>query len=327
MNEHLTRDNTTIKVADNVNAADYGAQRMLKMLSMSQAEWQAADATRKASGDPHYDVYQNAPYKYRDQPGKTSRVYIVDTGINSESTAFRGRGVEYILAQPFNNEDRKDVAQNAANIEYGHGTCMADLAVGKDNGVARDAEVTSVTLNAFDHGFLQKLAREQLIDGLTRAWLDMMDKGLSNRAVVSMSIIIYTDPGPYEEAYRYALWTMLKRFENYGVAIVVAAPNHNECTPQHTPCIFANPLYNHNLPWGSPLDTVVAVGNADIDTGDYVDMTGSYSAWLPIFGPGSDKRAGGLHCVGPIGNSPRVDIGPVGGTSHGELMVNWLFFL
>lgn len=207
--------------------------------------------------------------------------------------------------------------------EYGHGTCMADIAIGKNNGVAKDDEVTSVTMNSYDYGFLSRLGRESLIDGLSQAINDMYSKGLSNRAVVLMAFVMHTGPSPYEEAFRYAFWTLLKRFQDYGVAIVVAAPNKAECSPFHTPCIFANEQYNKDLPYGPPLTTVIAVGNADVDSGKYIGQPGEYSDWLTIFGPGQDDRAGGIRCIGPIGNNIRVNpFGyPDGGTSQASAAI------
>lgn len=97
----VRRDNDTIEVDDNVDGADYGAQRFLKSLSTSPDAWQVADQKRHNSPNPGYDVYMNLAYKFQDQPGKTSRVYVVDTGINSAAYAFAGRKIEYILANPF----------------------------------------------------------------------------------------------------------------------------------------------------------------------------------------------------------------------------------
>lgn len=70
-------------------------------------------------------------YNYEESAGRSSRVYVIDSGLNLDATtAWDGRRVEWIHAQPFGSTEQKDVSD-------GHGSCMADLAIGKINGVSR----------------------------------------------------------------------------------------------------------------------------------------------------------------------------------------------
>lgn len=201
--------------------------------------------------------------------------------------------------------------------EFGHGTCMADLAVGKLNGVAREADLTAVRIDNLSNNFLYELSLELNVDSLSVIVDDIEAKNLGDKSVVLMAFKVPTTGEPARNrAFDEAYFALLLELEKRGVSLVVAVPNDEKCN--YWPCSAGNPDDKYYLP------NLVTVGEGSIDDGSYGSYEEDRDDWVTVYGPGDDRSGGddqtpGFLCAAPEGNE-NSDVGQ-GGTSHASAVV------
>lgn len=227
-----------------------------------------------------------------------------------------------MFAGDFNKKEKRDIAQSGGDI--GHGTCMADLAVGKVNGVAKRADLTVVQVDeglSTGCAFLTRITFELELDGVVRAAEDMVSKDLVKqgalaKSVLSMSIGV-KEAGDEErdQAFALAYSEILNVLSSAGVTLVASFPNDPDGdakAPPQWPSRFANPDDQH------PVPGLIAVGSAVLNDGTFGTKKGE--PWITVYAPGDDRSGGdngkpGMTCakVTGDGNSENQR-----GTSHGE---------
>ena len=189
---------------------------------------------------------------------------------------------------------------------------MADLAIGKINGVAKEADLTSVQVDDVTTEFKKKAFFEAHLDGISRVADDIADKNLGDKAVVLMAFgIAPTDDEQRSSAFDDAYFSVLEELDRRGVALVAAMPNRGEC--EVWPCFWNSP--DNDL----RIENMITVSSGLINDGSFGKT--DTDDWVTLFGPGDDRRDGGtaqpgLLCADFEGdkNSEQTQ----SGTSHGE---------
>jgi oryzin len=109
--------------------------RKRDLVTQANSPWHLGDVSHKAAGSTDY-VFDNAA-------GQGQRAYILDSGIRLTHNEFGGRAVF-----GFNGVTGSAV-QNGTNTDTdGHGTHVAGIAVGKQNGIANKAIVVDVKVSS-----------------------------------------------------------------------------------------------------------------------------------------------------------------------------------
>ncbi|KAK5085398.1 hypothetical protein LTR05_004683 [Lithohypha guttulata] len=275
------------------------APRQLKFLSMTE--------------DQHNDL-DHAEYKYAHEPGKYVRVYVVDHGINPNSVAFIGRRVEWIFSEPFSNHQQVDTDLDEDKSEYGHGTCMADLAVGKINGVAKDAEITAVQEDTRT-GIAHTFPMEHMIDGMSKALDDIVMR--AGPSVVLMAFDFRTEDNEPFRIFDDAFSQILAKMDQIGVSLVTSVPSVLICPGP--PCSYGNPGSRNYIP------DLITVGEGNILDGAYGTENPSVrTPWTTLYAPGSDSdengEGPGILCADPKDNNANNDWHQ-SGTSHASALV------
>lgn len=238
-------------------------QRVLKFISMP------ASANNDV-GNP------KETYNYDPSLGKGTRIYIMDSGINPDHSAFKNRNIDWIWAEPFPDGHKRDVGDDHL---LGHGSKMADLAAGNFNGVASKADITAVAMN---YWVLNNYAKSQMIDGLQQIHKDLVKRKNGVKSVVLITTgwpATVRNTAPGERFYR-DFFDVLQKISNLGAAIVVAPDNTN--VDHGPPFIYADP--NNDL----KLSSLITVGAGRVDTGLYYDNNPNRQAFLTVFGPAID---------------------------------------
>ena len=103
-------------------------------------------------------------------------------------TEFPSTKIEWLYAGPFADQSQIDSDPDRDN---GHGTCMASIAVGQKDGVAKEAslKVVKVDLDKVSNKIPDPgaLGFERYIDALGQVYDDIGKNNLKGKAVVSMS--------------------------------------------------------------------------------------------------------------------------------------------
>lgn len=247
-------------------------------------------------------VHKQELFGYDASAGKGVRVYVVDTGVNKDSPGWINgddRKPDYLFAEPFSKHEEIDL-----DDEDGHGSCMADLAVGQWNGVAKRADLTSVQVDDFSDELRTLMSYEINLDALVKIADDFEDKGLGWGKAVLLLPFGWPDPltSNRGKVFDKAYFTMLEALNRRGIAIVTSLSNYNgEGGCKAPPCIYGDP---DNAPRYLP--EIITVGEAWVDDGSYADEEDDRLSWTTIYGPGNDGKDGpdrdkGIKCLGPEG--------------------------
>lgn len=233
---------------------------------------------------------------------------MVDSGINLESSVGTIQGLllfdclmlsqewtkggrpepDWIFVGPFATNQKVDISDN------GHGTCMADLAAGWVNGVAKLADITAVQVDDTSNDAFNQMTWLLDFDALAKVVDDINDRGIEDRAVLLVASTLQAHPDTdYQNAFVNAYWTLMNKMDAQGAALVVTTMNDEKCT--EWPCMFGDPDYDHHIPH------MIVVGAGDIDTGSYYEEEENRNDWPSIFyAPGDDDAWEDLEVPGPI---------------------------
>lgn len=195
---------------------------------------------------------------------------------------------DFIFVGPFATN------QKVGLDDDGHDTCMADLAAGWVNGVAKSADITAVQVDDSSNPAFNGMAWLLEVDALAKVVDDIANRGIADRAVLLVASTLQANlNGNHQKAFVYAYWTMMNKVDEQGAALVVTTMNDQKCT--EWPCMFANPDYDYYIPH------MIAVGAADIETGSYYEEEENRDDWPSIFyAPGDDDAWEDLDVPGPI---------------------------
>ena len=205
--------------------------------------------------------------------------------------------MEFLYAEPFSSRQAVDL-----DNKFGHGTCVADLAVGLSNGVAKRADISAVQW--FPDPSTPVLEARRWVDlrllaGLDFLIFDIFQKGVNGKAVVVMafghfhSAFLTSDRW---EFYKEQMYRRLDVLDKLGVAVVATVPNEGKCTDR-IPCSFGNPSYDRYLP------NLIVVEGSDIQTGQYAGPEEQRNDWVTIHAPSTDSKTDidgnrlGIECV------------------------------
>lgn len=152
-------------------------------------------------------VFKNLDgYYYDKSAGGGINIYVIDSGLNKHAVCrkffgiwvlilivkkqaeFPSTEIHWLHAGPFADQSENDADPDHAN---GHGTCMASIALGKKDGVAKQATLTVVKADIFTNTDkvpdASAIAAERWIDALGETYDDIIRNNLKGKAVVSMS--------------------------------------------------------------------------------------------------------------------------------------------
>lgn len=181
--------------------------------------------------------------------------------------------------------------------KIGHGSCMADLAVGFENGVAPRADITAVQLNCWYDQFHRDATFGQLLDATNQIYSDIIIKGLYGQAVILIPNNLApgwrTEPG-YTSFYNLYFQHLGELAVCLGASIVVLMPNSRVCTMP--PCIYGDPNNDHFLP------ELMPIGAGNIGNGLAQASNPNGQSWMWHYGPSWDINGNKFSCAAPTGN-------------------------
>lgn len=214
-------------------------------------------------------------------------------------------------------------AKDIDEAKNGHGTCMADLAVGKINGVAKEALLTAVQFDEDTFKANVVTGQEAVVEAMSRVVDDVYERRQDPRTkdekiVISLSISLEDRKGVDGKAFIKAFYETLKELDDHGAGLVVSMPNDDICA--EVPCGYG--LESEGVGF---LKNIVLVGNGRIDNGGYSDPLEDINDpdEFTVFGPGDDQEDGveegvpGIICASKEGDKNRENLKEEG-TSHGE---------
>lgn len=228
---------------------------------------------------------------------------------------FAENTVNWLFAGPFAAQDKTDAdvgAPGAAPDRQGHGTCMASIALGLRDGVAKKASLTVVRSDIFTNQNAD-LAAEIWIDGLSQVYDDVVKNNLQSKGVVSMSIGLTANPDQdYTACFAGTMETLLSALDKQDIPTVAAVPNGGVEIDVY-PALLAKPINGV-----VPVPNLVVVGGALTDGNFASDIR---DPEIKIYGPADDESGGffatpGLECASSADNG--YHRGEVG-ISHGKL--------
>lgn len=201
---------------------------------------------------------------------------------------------------------------------------MADLAVGRINGVAKEALLTAVQYDqdtfkanivTEPEAVLEAMSAVMDNIALRRKSSDPKDK----KYVVSMSFIVFDRARASDKTFKDAFFDALKELDNLGVGLVASMPNGEKC--EGVPC-----GYGLNEPERfSFLSNLILVGNGRIDNGEYSSSLKDIDdpKKFTVFAPGDDRKNGGpgkpgIVCAAPTGDGNQPGEDGERGTSPGK---------
>lgn len=192
---------------------------------------------------------------------------------------------------------------------------MADLAVGRVNGVAKEADLTMVQIDDTTQ-FKKKAYLEAQVEAIVKIYDDTIDEKLKGKAVVNWSngFVLPNDDEPRAQAFGSAFLDVFDRLIHDGVSLVTSIPNRSMCLDNVFPCAFGNPE-NFEFP------SLITVAAGVISDGSSAFGLDNVDSWVTVHGPGDDRKGGqpknpGLVCVAGVGEG-RSSVSQTG-TSHGK---------
>ncbi|KAL6866366.1 hypothetical protein ACO1O0_002474 [Amphichorda felina] len=207
------------------------------LVTQTGAPWGLGTVSHRTPG--------STSYIYDSSAGSGTYAYIVDTGILSTHNEFVGRA-----STGYNAVGGSDADAN------GHGTHVAGTIGGTTYGVAK--KTTIIAVKVFQGS---SSSTSIILDGFNWAVNDIIAKGRTNTAAISMSL-----GGGYSSAFN----TAVNNAYSSGVLSVVAAGNDNANAANYSPASAAN---------------AITVGS--IDSAWARSSFSNYGAIVDIFAPGS----------------------------------------
>ena len=199
---------------------------------------------------------------------------------------------------------------------HGHGTCMASIAMGNKDGVARKASLTVVRSDVISD---RNLSAEIWIDVLAKVYEDVIKNKAQSKAVVSMSIGVgQNGDQDYLACYSEAMEKLLLALDKQDIPLLAAVGNEGvEITAY--PALFIKPVNG-----AVPVPNLIVVGGAYVDSGTF--WNDIRDPEIKIYGPADDMSGGleghpGLECADSTTNGYKQG---ETGTSHGKPSVSML---
>ena len=185
------------------------------------------------------------------------------TGVNYDHCEFGGRA-KYPGYDPVDNYLSTN---NQGRDCHGHGTHVASLAIGKNYGVARCANVYSVRVLRCDNGAPWSV----VIDGLNYAARKITEKSPRRPSIINLSL-----GGAYHESVDQLITSII----NQGITVSVAAGNdrRNACS-------------------SSPASNSAAITVAGFKNGDEVYYYTNAGPCIDIFAPGQSVEGASHSCT------------------------------
>lgn len=181
--------------------------------------------------------------------GKGVPIYIIDTGIYAEHSAFKGREVR----------QKSFVSGESTGDQNGHGTHCSGTALGTAFGVAREASIISVkVLNRFGSGSFSAVAKG----------VDFAVKDAAGSGVISLSL------GGYKSA---IVDKAVRQASKRGMIVVIAAGN------SRTDACSTSPA---GMGGNGRSNGVITVGSTTIE--DRFSPFSNYGKCVDILAPGSN---------------------------------------
>ncbi|KAF2230200.1 subtilisin-like protein [Viridothelium virens] len=166
---------------------------------------------------------------YWSEAGRNVDIYILDGGVNIYHPEFGGRASNFrgLDVSPYLSPDSPESTMADTNPDT-HGTCVASLAGGNTHGIARQANIINVKIAERDGGQTAKVA--QAIIDVTREHIKK--KKLARRSPFAGSVINFSMDCRYNRAMEIAI----RKADDAGIPVVVAAGNRNSDTFRRFPC-------------------------------------------------------------------------------------------
>ena len=210
---------------------------------------------------------------------------------------FESRTVSWLFAGPFAAEDMTDADVGDPGADpnaQGHGTCMASIAMGNKDGVARKSSLTVVRSDIFSNNNADSAA-EIWIDALAKVHEDVIKNNAQSKAVVSMSFGVHANPDQdYTACFSEAMLSLLLELDKQDIPAVAAVANEGIEIDTY-PALLAKPGNNGVV----PVPNLVVVGGALTDGNFDSDIR---DPEIKIYGPSDDQSGGtlanpGLECA------------------------------
>ena len=184
----------------------------------------------------------------------------------------------------------------------GHGTCMASIAMGNKDGVARKASLTVVKADRYSTQLKRDASAEVWIDGLAQVYDDVINKKAKSKAVVNMSIGTTGNKDKnYEACYAAAFTKLINALEEQDVPVAAAVGNLGTEIANY-PALLAKATKDEKSGLVSPpqCPALIVVGGAVVNSGDFYNDIRDEE--IKVYGPADDDSDGptahpGLECA------------------------------
>ncbi|KAJ5804843.1 hypothetical protein N7474_010730 [Penicillium riverlandense] len=260
------------------------------------------DAEMKFLSQPHGTrVWNLVDFAFQDYAGSGITIYVHDSGINMEHEEFtrdppagvvKGK-VEWLYPKRHGLKKFQNKKGKPTTDPTGHGTCVADKAIGQVYGAAKGASLKMVP-------FVDIGDNDWMLAGLEAIVEDIKEqKEASNGAffpVVSLSYALGHQSDSDHRKYR----SYYKQMVDLGAVIVVAAGNDKQKGRENVdqiPALFAQE--------DDFADSMVVVGSVDVD--GYPSRFSQGGPLVQVWAPGTvnsnDPKLWGVECALPTGTT------------------------
>ena len=172
----------------------------------------------------------------------------------------------------------------------GHGTCMASIAMGNKDGVARKASLTVVRSDVWSSALNTANSVEIWIDALAQVYDDVVKNKRQGKAVVSMSIgVTASNNQDYTGAFTGAMIFLLTALDKQDIPVVAAVANEGTEIEVY-PALLAKPLPEADG-GKTPVPDLIVVSGALVD-GNFDSSI--RDPVIKIYGISDDQSGGGI---------------------------------
>ncbi|KAI4143814.1 MAG: hypothetical protein L6R39_004445 [Caloplaca ligustica] len=171
-------------------------------------------------------------YHFDDTAGQGTRIYIIDSGLDLTHKEFKDYNPDWMYAGPYAEKSQSDSLKDDTYAPP-HGTAMASVAVGIEQGVAKKASLTVVRSDGFTKQDGNGLDRrtflpETWIDGLKQVYDDIHDKvknGEDPKAVINMSwgVAKFLQHPEYDDVIHHTFANLLKSIDSLNAVMLAAS--------------------------------------------------------------------------------------------------------
>lgn len=247
------------------------------------------------------EIWDVTSFAFQDYAGSGITAYVFDSGINLQSSQFRGYGPPGVRLGTFEwlypkQTDALRAKYSKADLtpqddSDGHGSCVASLIAGRAVGVAKGANVKMVPQINMNDDDVMLAGLEAIVDDI-QSQRESHPDGFFPVVLLAygMGTISFRDKAKKLSPYR----SVLKKMVDLDAIIVIPAVNlesPGKYHPDEYPELFADEEAFKN--------NILPVGAVDID-GTRWDR-GSESPLIKVSAPAGHKAAGGIVCAAGSG--------------------------